>query len=363
MKKISVLFLLVFLMVQAAFSQNRNQSGNIIIVSIDGLRWREVFQGAEKQLINSRKYNSQDSAQRTKKYWAEDQQERRAKLMPFVWTMIAKKGQLYGNRDLGSKVNVKNPYWFSYPGRNENLTGYADPKVNSNDYPNDPNKNVLEFINQQPKYKGKAVAFASWDAVARIINRDRNGLLVNNPFEDIKGSNLTQAQKLANEIQHYEPQIWGDGERLDANTYAIAKSYIIAKHPKVIYLDLADTDDDAHEGKYDFYLDAIHSIDGMMGSLWNYFQSDPFYKGNTTIIVMPDHGRGEGAQWTSHGSSIPHSNDTWLMVMGPRVKTLGEVKNNGQIYQDQYAKTIAQLLGFNFTSVNPIGEVIRSVVK
>jgi hypothetical protein len=363
MKKRSFLVLLVLLASATAFAQNNGKADNIIIISIDGLRWHEVFQGAEQALITRKKYNSQDSVQRLKKYWADNQQDRRAKLMPFVWSIIAKEGQLYGNRDLGSKVNVKNPYWFSYPGRNENLTGYPDPKVNANDYPDNPNKNVLEFIDQQKGYKGKVVAFASWDAVARIINRNRNGLMVNNPYEDIKGPHLTEAEKLANEIQHYEPKIWGTEERLDATTYALAKSYMIAKHPKVIYLDLADTDDHAHGGNYDLYLDAAHNIDTMIGSLWNYLQNDPFYKGKTAIVVMPDHGRGEDKQWTSHGSGTPHSNETWLMTLGPKIKPLGEVKNNGQIYQDQYAKTIASLLGFNFTSINPIGEVIESVAK
>lgn len=363
MKRISFLLLLMLFTTGATFAQKANQPGNVIIVSIDGLRWHEVFQGAEKQLLANRKFNSQDSAQLLKKYWSDDQLERRIKLMPFVWNTIAKNGQLYGNRDLGSKVNVKNTFWFSYPGRSENLTGYPDPKVNSNDYPDNPNKNVLEFIDQQKAYKGKVAAFASWDAVARIINRNRNGIMVNNPFEDLKGDHLTEAEQLVNEMQHYEPQLWGDGERWDASTYALAKAYIQANHPKVVYLDLADTDDHAHEGKYDFYLDATHNIDAMIGSLWSYIQKDPFYKNNTSIVIMPDHGRGEGRQWTSHGSGTPHSNDTWFMAIGPKIKPLGEVKNNGQIYQDQYAKTIARLLGLNFTSVNPIGEAIDSVVK
>jgi hypothetical protein len=360
MKKI-LPFFLVLVMVQMAFAQKGKKQLNVIIVSIDGLRWKEIFQGAEKQLMTNKKYISQDSSDLFKKYWSEDQLQRRSKLMPFVWGNLAKAGQLYGNRELGNYVNVKNTYWFSYPGRSENLTGYPDPKVNSNDYPDNPNKNILEFIDQQKGYKGKVVAFASWDAVARIINRNRNGLMVNNPFEDVKGEGLTESQRMANEIQHYAPKIWGDGERLDANTYAIAKSYIMAKHPKVVYLDLADTDDHAHEGKYDFYLDDIHGIDAMIGSLWAYLQSDPFYKNNTVLMVMPDHGRGEGKQWTSHGSGTPHSNDTWLMAMGPNIKALGEVKTNSQIYQNQYAKTIGKLLGFNFTSVNPIGEAIVGI--
>lgn len=363
MKKITALFLFINLMGQLAVAQKNGTAENLIIISIDGLRWHEVFKGAEKDLLSDKKFNSQDLAERTKKYWSEDLQQRRAKLMPFLWSTIEKNGQIYGNRDLGNKVNLKNPYWISYPGRSENLTGYADPKVKTNDHPNNENKNILEFLDQQKKYKGKVVSFASWNAVGRIINRDRNKLLVNIPGENILGNQLSESEKLANEIQHYEPQIWGSSERMDATTYALAKAYIMAKHPKIVYLDLADTDEYGHEDKYDFYLDATRNIDAMIRSLWDYLQSDPFYKGKTTLMIMPDHGRGEGNQWTSHGSSIPHANDTWLIAMGPGIKPLGEVKNSGQIYQDQFAKTMVKLLGFDFTSVNPIGETIESVLK
>jgi hypothetical protein len=358
-----LLFFLLLICVKGAFAQTKTPDGNLIIISIDGLRWREVFKGAEKGLLLDKKFNAQDSAERFKKYWSDDLQQRRMSLMPFLWSTIAKNGQIYGNRDLGNKVNLKNPYWISYPGRSENLTGYADPKVKSNGHPDNENKNILEFLDQQKGYKGKVVGFASWDAVGRIINRNRNGLMVNIPGENITGKNLSEGEALANEIQHYEPKIWGEGERLDATTYALAKSYLKARHPKVMYLDLADTDEYGHEDKYDFYLDATRNIDAMIGSLWNYLQSDPFYKGKTTLMIMPDHGRGEGNQWTSHGASIPHANDTWLIAMGPGIKPLGELRNEGQIYQDQLAKTMVKLLGFEFSSVNPIGAAIDSILK
>lgn len=363
-KPLLLLFLLSQgLFTQGTFAQKTGKAENLIIVSVDGLRWHELFKGAEKELLMNKKFNSQDSVERMHKYWSDDVQQRKNNLMPFVWNTIVKSGQIYGNRDLGNMVNLKTPYWLSYPGRSENLTGYADPKIKSNDHPNNENKNILEFLDQQQGFKGKVVSFASWDALGRIINRDRNKLLVNIPGEDIKGNNLTESEKLANEIQHYEPQLWGNTERMDATTYALAKSYIMAKHPKVVYLDLADTDVFGHDDKYDFYLDAIRNVDAMIGSLWNSLQKDSFYKGKTTLVLVTDHGRGEGNRWTSHGSSVPHANDTWMMVMGPGVKPLGELKTAGQIYQNQFAKTIVKLMGFNFTSVNPIGETIESVVK
>ena len=39
--------------------------------------------------------------------------------MPFLWSVIARQGQIYGNRDKGSPAKVANGKNFSYPGYNE----------------------------------------------------------------------------------------------------------------------------------------------------------------------------------------------------------------------------------------------------
>ena len=164
-------------------------------------------------------------------------------------------------------------------------------------------------------------------------------------------------------MQHYLPDIFGRGERPDAMTYAMTKAYMPANHPRTVYIDYGDTDEFAHGGKYDLYLDGVHKIDIMIADLWNYLQQDPFYKDNTTILICADHGRGYGKEWTSHGSRIAHADETYLMVMGPDTAPLGEVKTTGQIYQDQFAQTIAHLLGFSFTANHPVGNPVDGVVK
>lgn len=126
-------------------------------------RWQELYWGADQALLTSKKYNSGDSTARFKKYWSDDLETRRKKLMPFTWDYIARHGQLYCNRDLGNELNVKNPYWISYPGRAEVLSGFVDTAINSNSYPNNPNNpnpNVLEFLNGQKEYQDKVVTFA-----------------------------------------------------------------------------------------------------------------------------------------------------------------------------------------------------------
>jgi phosphopentomutase len=137
------------------------------------------------------------------------------------------------------------------------------------------------------------------------------------------------------------PDIFGSGERLDAGTFALAKSYMLANHPRVLYIDLGDPDDFGHAGDYGSYLDAAHYADAMMKDVWTTIQQDPFYKDQTAMLLFPDHGRGLGAQWTDHGEGV-----------GPK----GEVKGGEQIYQRQYAQTIAALLGLKFTAEHPVAE-------
>lgn len=82
MKKIGLLFFLfTHLTCYFAVAQKSNKAENLIIFSIDGLRWHEVFRGAEKNLLLNKKFNSQDSLERMKKYWSDDLRQRRTNLI------------------------------------------------------------------------------------------------------------------------------------------------------------------------------------------------------------------------------------------------------------------------------------------
>jgi hypothetical protein len=345
------------------FAQAKAPARNLIIFVMDGYRWQELYTGADSAIIFNHQFNHTDSAWTVKKYWDSNMQARRQKLMPFVWGTIAQQGQLYGNRKWGNLVNVENTYWFSYPGRSEIFTGYFDKAINSNDYPNNPNTNVLEFINQQHAFHNKIDIFSSWDAVARIMNRDRNGLHINIYGEDEKGAALTPMQRQANVLQHMLPDIFGKGERLDEATYALAKSYMLANHPRVLYIDLGDNDDFGHAGEYGDYLDAAHYADAMFKDIWDTIQKDPFYKDQTAMLIFPDHGRGLGAEWTNHGSETKHSDETYLMAMGAGIKAKGEIKEKGQLFEAQFAQTISALLGFHFTADHPVAPPVSEIIK
>ena len=353
MKKIVIAFLLCNL--SAGVFAQQHSTENIVIVTLDGMRWQEVFGGADSILLRNHKY-TRDSNGTSSRFWQNDINERRKLLFPFLWTVVAKKGQIHGNRNFDSKVNNSNPYKFSYPGYNEIFTGYPDSAVNSNDKILNQNTNVLEFINHQNGYKGKVAAFSTWDVFPYILNKWRSGIYVNSGIDTLNFKD--ESLKLLNDMQFITAQPLD--VRLDAITYFSAREYLKKYQPKILYIAFDETDDFAHAGEYDQYLKSAHAEDAMLADLWNYIQSTPGYQNKTTLIVTCDHGRGDinKDNWRHHGQNIPDAGQIWLAVMGPDTKPLGEIKYEEQIYQKQYAATIAALLGFTFKAEHPVGEPI-----
>ena len=91
------------------------ETENIFIITIDGVRWQELFNGADSVLINNATFTT-DTSLAKQIFWDESTLESRKKLTPFFWNVIEKRGQLYGNRFYKNKVSVANFYKFSYPG-------------------------------------------------------------------------------------------------------------------------------------------------------------------------------------------------------------------------------------------------------
>jgi hypothetical protein len=133
---------------------------NLIIVTIDGLRWQEVFTGADNNLLHNDKF-VRESSHTKQKFWHDNKEKRRQLLMPFFWDTIVKNGLVIGNRKLGSEMSVSNNWHFSYPGYSEIFTGIADPKINSNKKVPNPHISFIEWLNNQPSFGNKLAVFGS----------------------------------------------------------------------------------------------------------------------------------------------------------------------------------------------------------
>jgi len=324
---------------------------------IDGLRWQEVFRGADPSLIAIVGPEwlgdpKQMAAAAEARYSGPDSLQRRQKLMPFLWSVIAVQGQIFGNRDLGSDSHVINGLNFSYPGYSETLTGFADPRVDSNDNRPNPNATVFTWLNAKPEFAGRVAAFGAWETFNGIFDKEHCGFVVNAGYDPLTAIPPTPELALLNTLKAETVRVWDD-EPFDPIPFHTAIEFMKAQHPRVLFIGLGETDDWAHDGSYPAYLDAAHLADDYLRQIWELAQSIPQYEGKTTLIVLPDHGRGEGQNWTTHGTKIPESRETWMAFLGPDTPALGERKSGTVVTESQIAATLAALLGQDYHAAVP----------
>jgi bisphosphoglycerate-independent phosphoglycerate mutase (AlkP superfamily) len=142
--------------------------------------------------------------------------------------------------------------------------------------------------------------------------------------------------------------------------------YVKKQHPRVLFVGYGETDNWAHQGRYDLVLDSAHRVDGFIKQLWDTMQAMPQYRGTTTFIVTADHGRGSGPeQWREHGVEEAGSQNVWMAVIGPDTAPLGERHDIQPVVQAQIAATVAALIGKDYrravpAAAAPLTEVLGS---
>ena len=327
-------------------AQQENNHPNIFLITIDGYRWQELFKGADTNILKNPEFVF-DTSLANVRWNGENDFERRKKLMPFFWNVIAQKGSLYGNRACNNKVDAANIYKFSYPGYNEILTGKPDiiPVLNTPTL--NKNTNFFSLFDTTAAYKNKVAAFCSWSILKYIFNPTTSHFPVNAGYDDFFDDTATDSihiavNNLQNEVEEKERT------RYDEFTFLHAKQYIKKNLPKLMMIGFGETDEYAHQARYDMYLQQANKIDNMIGELWYELQQIPFYKNNTIFIITTDHGRGKKQnKWMNHYTLIKGSREAWIAVLGNNIEAKGEVKTNSQLYLKQIAPTIAQLANIN----------------
>ena len=347
-----MLRLLPFLLLAFAASAATPKTRNIIFVSTDGLRWQEIFRGADESLINKTLGGVINETALRNQYWDDSAELRRKKLMPWLWSEVASQGQLFGNRDVGSEVQCTNPLFFSYPGYNEFLTGHPDERIISNKAIPNANTNVLEFLHGRPEFHGRVNAYAAWDVLAWILNGPRSGFPIWISNGNVPPRTVVPKHPEIERMRDDTTLPWEE-EHFDSFVHAAAMECLRKEKPRVLYISYGETDEWGHGKRYDNFLTSTNRFDRWLRELWETAQSMPEYRDSTTLVVTTDHGRGLGEKWTSHGEKIPESGEMWLGVLGPDTKPLGERRQIPRVAQAQIAATVAALLGEDFRKAVP----------
>jgi hypothetical protein len=336
---------------------------NVFLIVSDGFRWQEVFTGAEEALMDKTNGGVRDAKALREKFWRETAEARRQALLPFFWSEIAVHGQLFGNKTKGSVARVTNNQRFSYPGYNEIFTGRADPRIDSNDKNPNPNITVFEWLQGRPGLRKRVAAFGSWDVFPYIFNCMRSGIPIWPGWGATSITIIPGKGRLDDLVQDTTP-LWPD-LILDSFLQHAALDYTKEQGPRVVFLGFGETDEWAHEARYDLYLHSAHHVDHYIKILWDLVQTMPQYRGKTTFMITADHGRGSGlSEWKNHGKKTEGAENIWLAVLGPDTPALGERAQTAPVGQNQIAATVAALLGEDFQSAfpeagAPIGELLK----
>lgn len=348
-------------------SGSRQQTDNLILVTADGLRWQEVFRGADERLLADPDAGMKDAAEVRQRFEAGTAEERRQRLMPFLWRVVARQGVLLGNRDKGSQVTLRNRHWFSYPGYAEILTGRPhDGVIDSNALRPSPVPTMLEILRRAWRLpREKAALFGSWEVFQGIGAHQPDSIVINAGYRGF-GQAGASARLAELSRQQFELLTPWRSVRHDFFTFEIALEYLRTVKPRVLYVALGETDDWAHDRRYDRYLEMVSYFDQCLRRLWEAIEREPEYRGRTALLATSDHGRGEtGEDWTRHGAKVEGARYTWLAAIGPGIAPLGEAGAAHSATASDIAPTMLALAGVDYRELEgvagtPLGGLLAS---
>ena len=153
------------------------------------------------------------------------------------------------------------------------------------------------------------------------------------------------------------PEMPNSGDEL---TFFVTREIMREFAPRLILVNFWDMDV-AHWGSYSLYLQAITRTDRVTGMLWDEIQSNPSYKDNTTMLILPELGR-DGDQNASNGflnhrTGDASCRDLWLLALGGGV-SVGETER--PVAHVDVAATTAELLGI--TRGPTTGDRLREIL-
>ena len=328
----------------------------VILITFDGARTEEIFGGLDVEALSSTLAEGKtlEDNETYKRFWAATPEARREKLMPFFWGVLMRQhGSIAGNPRTGSAVTLTNTHRFSYPGYAEILLGEAhDADIKSNEPIRTPSVTVLEEVRSQLKLtKTQVAAFTSWDVFSAIVEHQEGSITVNAGFAPFDSPDPV-IQELSR-LQRETVTPW-NSVRHDFYTFRFAMEHLQRARPRMLYLALGETDDWAHDGRYDRMLDAYARSDSYLRQLWTWLESDPSYRGQTHLLITTDHGRGHTAKdWRNHGAQVDGAQDVWIAFASPAMTLRGEWRQHPALRTNQIAATIAGWMGIDWRALRP----------
>jgi len=269
---------------------SRIEKSKVVLITLDGVRWQEIFNGTDPLLYHGKKISARD-------------------LLPNIYYQFVDRGMVVGK---DSTFVATGPNHISLPGYLEIMRGHPSSDCQDNDCEPRLQENTIADLFD------KSAIFASWDTIRKTVGKNTDKFVVN-CGRNFRSTGWKQAELDDNQTF---PEVWGDPiYRPDDLTEKAAIDYLQYYSPDFFWVSLGDTDEWAHYGDYDKYLESLQQADKFIGMVVEMVKSGEDGQ-DFTFIVTADHGR--GLQWQSHGWDRESARD-WVMMAGRKIPAQGFV--------------------------------------
>jgi hypothetical protein len=299
---------------------------NVVLVTLDGVRWQEIFDGADPSLADAATLPGGEL--RTARG-----------LTPNLHRLFFDEGTVLGDPHLGEGFFASGPVYVSLPGYLEILTG-AVSECAKNDCEPRVEWTIAGEITR--RRGGEAAVFSSWDRIARVLPASRGVV-----------------SSTGHGPSEPAPPYPGNGDyRPDRSTAAAAIEHLVRRRPRFLWVAFGDTDEWAHRRDYRGYVDALRFADAFVGELAAHLAEMDRYGARTALLVTTDHGR--DADFVDHGGWA--SAGVWLMGRGGPIKRRGVMPLPHARHLRDVAPTIAALLGDPVRRCATCGDVLDELL-
>lgn len=259
---------------------------NVILLMLDGVRWQEVFSNA------------------------------RAPIFTNLWQSVAGGSAIFGDRMHGTEMTVSNRHNISLPAYQSIMAG-ATQGCASNECGRVSVETMQERIRRELDLPATQVAtIASWDQIPNAVEHAPGATFTNAGFEDLNDGTFDPGFDAINHAQTHDRPHW-EAARLDRYTWEHAMRYLTKHKPRFLFISLNDSDEWAHRGEWNQYINTLQNYDAYIKELMEKLDAMGEYGKHTTLIVTTDHGRGDGKDWMHHGP-YPSSKYVWLFGRASR---------------------------------------------
>lgn len=175
------------------------------------------------------------------------------------------------------------PYHLSLPAYANFFTGTVDERIKDNSFKGKLKKKTLFDIYPDSQL------FSSWGPIRRVMSNDK----------------VVQQERAF--VVFHEPAPFVASDDLIVEAF---KSFYVGSTFSFVHL--VDADNFAHTRKYLAYRKAANNSAKLGLEIMEH--TERVVPGNNLFIFFSDHSRGNGRQWTSHGSYLPESGSIWMML-------------------------------------------------